>query len=104
MRVVLVDSLEEAAADVAGRRRRRPTIVATSAKMRPNAISFADLRRKIWREDGDCLLVFGTGHGIAEEVLESSDHVLKPVEGRGVYNHLSVRSAVAIIVDRLLGE
>ncbi len=103
-RVVLVDSLEEAAADVAGRRRRRPTIVATSAKMRPNAISFADLRRKIWREDGDCLLVFGTGHGLAEEVLESSDHVLKPVEGRGVYNHLSVRSAVAIIVDRLLGE
>ena len=34
---------------------------------------------------------------------DSSDYVLAPIEGKG-YNHLSVRSAVAIILDRLLGD
>ncbi len=48
-------------------------------------------------------LLFGTGWGLTQEVKDSSDYVLAPIEGKG-YNHLSVRSAVAIILDRLLGE
>jgi hypothetical protein len=36
--------------------------------------------------------------------LESSDHVLAPIEGVRDYNHLSVRSAAAIILDRLMGN
>jgi hypothetical protein len=49
------------------------------------------------------LMLFGTGWGLTREVKDGSDYVLAPIEGKG-YNHLSVRSAVAIILDRLLGE
>jgi len=31
------------------------------------------------------------------------DHRLAPIQGVSNYNHLSVRSAAAIILDRLLG-
>jgi hypothetical protein len=30
--------------------------------------------------------------------------VLTPIDGRGPYNHLSVRSAGAILLDRLFGR
>ena len=45
------------------------------------------------------LILFGTGWGIA--LFAMSDYTLKPVLGSGEYNHLSVRSAVAIIIDRI---
>jgi hypothetical protein len=52
------------------------------------------------------LLVFGTGWGMTEELLREGDSVLDPIEPRieSGYNHLSVRSAVAIALDRLLGN
>jgi len=50
------------------------------------------------------LLLFGTAWGLASSVTGESDHVLEPVTGPGNYNHLSVRSAAAVILDRLLGR
>ncbi|MCP4198996.1 MAG: RNA methyltransferase, partial [Proteobacteria bacterium] len=38
------------------------------------------------------------------EVLTSSDAVLAPIGDPDDWNHLSVRGAVAIILDRLLGR
>ncbi len=49
------------------------------------------------------LMLFGTGWGLSKEVLEMANHRLAPIRGVSDYNHLSVRSAVAIILDRLLG-
>ena len=49
------------------------------------------------------LLIFGTGHGLAPEVYNYGWPELAPVRG-GCYNHLSVRTAAAIILDRLVGE
>lgn len=49
------------------------------------------------------LLVFGTGHGLAPELYGHGWPELAPVRG-GQYNHLSVRTAAAIILDRLVGE
>lgn len=49
------------------------------------------------------LVLFGTGHGMAEELLSACDALLPPLRPGG-YNHLSVRAAVAIILDRLKGE
>jgi hypothetical protein len=49
------------------------------------------------------LLIFGTAWGLAPELIAASDAILAPIEGPGTYNHLSVRSAVAIILDRLAG-
>lgn len=57
------------------------------------------------RGDGrPVLLVFGTGWGLAPEVLEAADVVLPPIRGASDFNHLSVRAACAIILDRLVGD
>ena len=55
-------------------------------------------------ETRPALLLFGTGWGLTETVLAQSDYVLEAVQGATDYNHLSVRSAAAIILDRLLGQ
>ena len=51
------------------------------------------------------LVVFGTSWGLAPEVVDASDARLPPIEGSGGvdgYNHLSVRAACAITLDRLV--
>ncbi len=78
-----------------------PVIVVTSAKERGN-ISFKALSSRLKKENRPYLLLFGTGWGLAQDVLEGADYILEPVKGLTDYNHLSVRSAVAIILDRLL--
>jgi hypothetical protein len=49
------------------------------------------------------LLMFGTGWGMSDELMSRADYVLKPINGPTDYNHLSVRAACAIILDRLFG-
>jgi hypothetical protein len=67
-------------------------------------ISFAEARERLAGEGPTVLIVFGTGWGLAQDVLESSDALLEPIRAiRSEYNHLSVRSACAITLDRLLG-
>ncbi len=69
-------------------------------------LGFKDLRKKISQEEGRVFLLFGTGFGMTEEVLRSCDHLLEPMRGgtNHDYRHLSVRSAVSICLDRLLGS
>lgn len=50
------------------------------------------------------LLLFGTGYGLADEVIARAQVHLAPVRPGGAYNHLAVRSAVAIVLDRLFGD
>ncbi|MFY9174141.1 MAG: RNA methyltransferase [Peptococcia bacterium] len=79
--------------------------VVTDARKYDNTVSYLKLHQEIEETDkANYLLLFGTGWGLTQEVLESCDYILEPIYGRGAYNHLSVRSAVAIILDRLLGE
>ncbi len=50
------------------------------------------------------LLIFGTGWGLAPAVVAEADALLEPIRSAvGDYNHLSVRSACAIALDRLCG-
>ena len=53
------------------------------------------------------IVLFGTGHGLATSIVEGADVVLEPLKGRpevnNGYNHLSVRTAASIFLDRLLG-
>ena len=58
------------------------------------------------RGEKPVVLVFGTGWGISDVFYPEVHRILAPVygpEGSEGYNHLSVRSAVAIILDRLFG-
>ena len=101
--VQLTQSLEEVLETLTKRYGKRPLIVATSALLRENSISYQDLGQKII--DGEpVLLLFGTAHGLAPEILQVTDVTLPPIKGGTDYNHLSVRSAASIIIDRLLGS
>ena len=81
----------------------RPRLVVTSAREGPNSTTFSALRAQLEHCRNPLLLVLGTGWGLAPEVIDQADVQLEPVRGPSNYNHLSVRSAAAIILDRLRG-
>jgi hypothetical protein len=80
-----------------------PRLVATSAHDGPNRATFALLRSQLQASPDPYLIILGTGWGLAPEVTERADVILEPVRGPSNYNHLSVRSAAAVILDRLRG-
>ncbi|MDY7001979.1 MAG: RNA methyltransferase, partial [Thermodesulfobacteriota bacterium] len=57
-----------------------------------------------WLKDFPVLLVLGTGSGLAPEIMDQVHGVLRPIRFLDAYNHLSVRSAAAVLVDRVLGD
>ena len=79
-----------------------PTMVGTSARMGPRTVRFDEMKGLL-RTGKPFLFVFGTGWGLTEDVMDRMDLILEPIKGRKDYNHLPVRAAVAIILDRLLG-
>ena len=87
-----------------------PEVVLTDARPLPNSVSYSDYRRELHdpaRPKKPVLVVFGTGWGISDTFYPEVHRILAPVygpEGKEGYNHLSVRSAVAIILDRLFGQ
>jgi len=101
-RVRLSDDLAEALDDVGRTRGSRAKTVATAARRYEGACSYPDMGRRLLVAEDAYVILFGTGWGLTEELVATCDYVLEPIEGKG-YNHLSVRSAAGIIVDRLLG-
>lgn len=78
-----------------------PRIVVTSARSGPGRSSFSEVRAMLETGAEPFLLVLGTGWGLTEEVMDNADVILEPIRGVGEYNHLSVRAAAAIMLDRL---
>ncbi len=78
--------------------------VATDARRYSNTVSYRWLKEQIFTGDQVYLLLFGTGWGMERTLMEQCDYILEPIAPDSDYNHLSVRSAVSIILDRLLGE
>jgi hypothetical protein len=79
-----------------------PKIIATTAKMVDGCISYTHCRGLI-QSSKPYLLVFGTSWGIAPEFMNTCDYILMPIQTQSLYNHLSVRSAASIVLDRLVG-
>ncbi len=114
-RVTAVATLQDAVTAIEHQTGRAPVVAVTGAQMREPNADFAGLRQKLL-QTGDIdgrplLLVFGTGWGMTQEFIDTADLRLPPllrdpriVDPEGAYNHLSVRAAVAIALDRLLGE
>jgi tRNA (guanine37-N1)-methyltransferase len=100
----ICDTLDDAIIAIEREAGEKPVIIATSARPARNRASFAILQDMLSKGTRPFLILFGTGWGLTETILLQSDYVLEAVEGRGDYNHLSVRSATAIILDRLLGR
>jgi hypothetical protein len=103
-RVGLLSTLEDACLTIENEIGRPPRLIATSARQGPDRLGFAQFRKQLRESEQPHLLLFGTGWGMTEEVLARTDAVLEPIEGGGdgSYNHLPVRAAVAIILDRLV--
>jgi hypothetical protein len=102
--VKLKYTLEEVVEEITERRGRRPLLVGTDAREYPNTVSYRALAERIAGRKEDFLILFGTGYGIPPDLMKTFDMILEPVKGAGNWNHLSVRNAVAIILDRLLSS
>ena len=100
----LKDTLDDVILDIERECGSKPQLVVTSARPGGKRTSFAELREMLIREAQPFLLLLGTGWGLTDTVLAQSDYLLEPIDGGTDYNHLSVRSAAAIILDRLLGK
>lgn len=100
-KTVFVDSYEKAVEYVKNQEDASPFVITTTAKTRKNQLSY-DSFNSVINKDKPVLLIFGTGYGLAEDIHTQADYILSPIESRSGYNHLSVRSAVAIVLDRLI--
>lgn len=98
------ETLEETIELVTAESGQRPKVIATCARAGKATTSSRALRERILSGE-PVLLLLGTGWGLADAVFEIVDEVLEPIETPGGdYNHLSVRTAAAITLDRLMGR
>jgi len=102
--VQLADSLEDAKEQIRRKEGVSPICIATDASESTGKIIGFDKARDIVIKGIPVLIFFGTAWGLHRQVLEEADYVLEPIYGPTEYNHLSVRAAAAIILDRLVGR
>jgi len=95
-KVKIVASIEECIQEIG--LDKEPIVVATGANIQGN-IGYSQLRELA--ETRDILILFGTGWGLDDSIIDKAHYRLEPIKGVGDYNHLSVRSAASIIIDRL---
>jgi len=101
--VTIASDLDEVRARVREHAGAEPLTCATCARPR-GTLTEGELLGEVRASGRPLLLLFGTGWGLTEELLGGVDRVLRPIRGGTDYNHLSVRSAVAIVLDRLFGD
>jgi tRNA (guanine37-N1)-methyltransferase len=102
------ESIEAVIAELTAAHGLAPLVVATSAR----AGSFAAIPRRsppalhaeASTNPAPLLILLGTGWGLAEGLISSVSRMLAPIEGASEWNHLSVRSAGAVLLDRLFGR
>ena len=102
--VSLTEDLDRTIIDVERDAGSAPLLLVTSARTRQPTLTYAALRRMIRDGDQPLLVLFGTGWGLTEDVIGRADHRLPAIQGIGTYNHLSVRTAAAIVLDRVCGS
>ncbi|HPS30844.1 MAG TPA: RNA methyltransferase [bacterium] len=94
----IVRSLEDVVEHIEKISGMKPLIIGTSARKRDKTITIKALKNK---KNLPALILFGTAGGIDDKLLDSLDYCLEPIDTGSGYNHLSVRSAVSIFIDRL---
>jgi hypothetical protein len=81
-----------------------PVLIGTSSKRRDVSIRYSALTTRIRSDPRPFVLLFGTGWGLPPDIVDACERTLLPIKGQGDYNHLSLRVAIGIILDRLFGE
>ncbi|MGD8718086.1 MAG: RNA methyltransferase [Candidatus Zixiibacteriota bacterium] len=97
----VLPSAAEAFDDVARATGKEPFVVATTARPLDGAVAPGELEAAA--AGRPILLLFGTGYGLTEDLLRAADAALEPITGHGDFNHLPVRAAIAVYLDRILG-
>jgi hypothetical protein len=100
----VVEHLAAVEQDIVQRCGVAPKMIATDARPFPQCMAYTALRQIIWQQREVFLLLLGTGWGLAEEVITRCEYILAPIYGLTSYNHLPVRVAAGIMLDRLLGH
>ncbi|MGN6109471.1 MAG: tRNA (guanosine(37)-N1)-methyltransferase TrmD [Kofleriaceae bacterium] len=107
-RVRTAASVEQVISELDQEYGRSPLVVATSARPEsfPEALRRTpnDLLAEASFDPAPLLILLGTGWGLADHLIPSVSRLLTPIEGASDWNHLSVRSAGAILLDRLFGR
>ena len=98
----LADSVQVAREKIKQETGQEPILMGTDAGESEKRLTYKAFRETQFERP--ILLLFGTGWGMTKELMKELDYILEPIRGCGEYNHLSVRSAVAIILDRMFGE
>lgn len=101
--VRVTPTIATAVADFQSGFSKRVKIAITGAARRSGSTSMLSFRKLLEETDQPYLLLLGTGWGLTDECFATADIILEPIAGNGIYNHLSVRSAAAIMLDRLRG-
>jgi hypothetical protein len=101
-KIRIVTDLEDAMAEVG--LKGNPVVIGTSSRAGNDRLDYHDLRNRLLTEDTPFILLFGTGWGLPPSITGQCEKMLRPVRGKGEYNHLSLRVAIGIILDRLLGD
>jgi hypothetical protein len=104
-RVRILHDLEESIGLIRDAEDADPWLIGTSARAQPGPlVAYEALRGRIETDPEPVYILFGTGWGLAPELLDRADGVLPPIAGPVPYNHLSVRAAAAVTLDRLRGR
>lgn len=100
----VLDSFDQVIEYIEKKEGKKPLTIATSARDMDHKknLGYTD-QEQVWVQQRPVLFVIGTGRGLSQELIGRCDYLLLPIKGFPAFNHLSVRSATAIIVDRWLG-
>jgi len=81
----------------------KPKVYVTGANFEGYDIKASAVKEQVVIDKCPIFLIFGTGWGLHSQALELADYYVEPIFGQSEdgYNHLSVRSAVAIYLDRI---
>lgn len=104
-RLRIVDDIGAACTAIQNETGTWPRLWATSARPHGVTIGHEEARQSLFDSGSQnglpYLLLLGTAWGLAPGVVEACDAVLASIPAASDYNHLSVRCAAAILVDRL---
>jgi len=99
--ISVVSTLEEALDDIRAKEGTAPILIATDARNdRGETVPYLFVRDIVMSHRA-AIVLFGTAWGMAKELIKDADYLLEPIVGVTEYNHLSVRTAAAITLDRL---
>lgn len=103
--IQVVPDIDSAMVAIEAREGDKPLLVGTSAREGGDSSGFEEMGARLRDSARPGLILFGTSWGLAPEVMDRLDFMLPPIRGveDSGYNHLSVRAAAAVVLDRLFG-